>query len=75
MAGTIIKHKRLCHPFRRTLSLMYIISKLLNKPLNKLDYKIGVDSNYVAPMIVGKLVSGICAVVLALLIYKGDTNE
>lgn len=30
------------------------------------------DSRYVLPMIVGKVVSGICGVVLALLLYKGE---
>lgn len=30
-----------------------------------------VDSSYVTPMIVGKLLSGVCAVVLALFLYKG----
>ena len=28
------------------------------------------DSSYVAPMIIGKLVSGVCALVLVLLVYK-----
>lgn len=28
------------------------------------------DSNYVVPMIVGKLISGICAVLLAVVMYK-----
>ena len=103
---------------------MYIVSKLLNKPLNFLGNKIGVnsisalsflgtlatnastfgvmekmdkkgvvlnsafavsasfalgshlaftmafDASYVVPMIIGKLISGICAVVLAFIIYK-----
>lgn len=30
------------------------------------------DESYVVPMIIGKLISGICGVALALLIYKGD---
>lgn len=118
-----------CVTLSGALPLMYIISKLLNKPLNKLGSKIGVngisavaflgslvtnaptfgvmekmnkkgvvlnaafavsasfvfgahlaftmafDRSYILPMIVGKLVSGICAVLLALLIYKDDTNE
>jgi ethanolamine transporter len=118
-----------CVTLSGALPLMYIIAKLLNKPLNKLGSKVGIDSvsalallgslvtnastfgvmekmnrkgvvlnaafavsasfvfgshlaftmafdrSYILPMIVGKLVSGICAVVLALLIYKGDTNE
>lgn len=37
-----------------------------------LAFTMAFDNSYVAPMIVGKLVSGICAVFLALLIYKGD---
>ena len=37
-----------------------------------LAFTMAFDDSYVAPMIVGKLVSGICAVILALLIYKGD---
>lgn len=32
------------------------------------------DGRYVAPMIVGKIISGVCAVILALLIYKEDNN-
>lgn len=31
------------------------------------------DSSYVVPMIAGKLISGICALILALLIFKEDT--
>jgi len=115
-----------CVTLSGTLPLMFIVSKLLNKPLNKMGSKIGVDgvsalaflgnlvtnastfgvmekmnkkgvvlnsafavsaafvfgghlaftmafdSSYVIPVIVGKLVSGVCAVILALLIYKGD---
>ena len=103
---------------------MFIISKALNKPLNKLGSMIGIngisalaflgclvtnastfgvmdkmdkkgvvlnsayavsaafvfgghlaftmafDSAYVGPMIIGKVISGVCAVALALLIYK-----
>lgn len=32
------------------------------------------DGRYVAPMIVGKIISGICAVILAFLLYKEDNN-
>lgn len=106
------------------LPFMFIVSKLLNKPLNKLGAKIGIDSTsavcllstivtnaptiglmekmnkkgvvlnaafavsaafaigghlaltmaympeYVTPMIVGKLISGLAALLLAFLIYK-----
>lgn len=106
------------------LPFMFIVSKLLNKPLNKLGTKIGIDSTsavcllstivtnaptiglmekmnkkgvvlnaafavsaafaigghlaltmaympeYVTPMLVGKLISGIAALILAFLIYK-----
>ena len=106
---------------------MFIVSKLINKPLTKLSSKIGIngvsalallgtlvtnastfgvvdkmdkkgvvlnsafavsaafvfgshlaftmafDSSYVAPMAVGKIVSGICAVILALLLYKDNS--
>ena len=106
--------------------MMFIITKLLNKPLNKLGSTIGIngistlaflgclvtnastfgvmdqmdkkgvvlnsafavsasfvfgshlaftmafDSSYILPMIVGKLISGICAVLIAFMIYKGD---
>ncbi len=115
-----------CVTLSGALPLMFIVSRLLNKPLNKLASKIGInavsalalvstlvtnaltfgvmdkmdkkgtvlnsafavsaaftlgghlaftmafDSSYVMPMIVGKLVSGICAVILALLIYKDN---
>lgn len=37
-----------------------------------LAFTIAFDSGYIAPMIIGKLVSGVCAVVLALLIYKDN---
>jgi ethanolamine transporter EutH len=33
------------------------------------------DQSYLLPMIVGKLVSGICAVALAYFIYKEKTPE
>lgn len=113
-----------CVTLSGTLPLMLVVSKLLNKPLEKFSAKIGVDSlsafsfvstlvtnvtmfssmekmnkkgivlnsafavsaafvfgghlaltmafnpKYVLPMIVGKIVSGIMAVVLASLIYK-----
>ena len=113
-----------CVTLSGALPLMFIVSKLLSKPLNKLGSKIGIDGvsalaflgslvtnastfgvmekmnkkgivlnsafavsasfvfgshlaftmafdgAYVIPMIVGKLVSGVCAVILALLIYK-----
>ncbi len=118
-----------CVTLSGALPLMFIVSRLLNKPLNKLASKIGInavsalalvstlvtnaltfgvmdkmnkkgtvlnsafavsaaftfgshlaftmafDSSYVMPMIVGKLVSGICAVILALLIYKDNTQK
>lgn len=118
-----------CVTLSGALPLMSIVSKLLNKPLNKMGSKIGVDGvsalaflgslvtnassfgfmekmnkkgvvlnsafvvsasfvfgshlaftmvfdkSYIIPMIIGKITSGICAVVLALLIYKGDTKE
>ena len=111
-----------CVTLSGALPFMFIVSKLLNKPLNKLGSKIGVDGisalaflgslvtnassfgvmekmnkkgvvlnsafavsasfvfgshlaftmafddHYVLPMIIGKITSGICAVVLALLI-------
>ncbi len=117
-----------CVTLSGALPLMFIISKLLNKPLNKMGSKIGIngvsalaflanlvtnastfgimdkmdkkgtvlnsafavsaafvfgghlaftmafDSSYVTPMIVGKLISGVCAVILAFLIYKGDSK-
>ena len=113
-----------CVTLSGALPFMYIVSKLLNKPLNFLGNKIGVnsisalsflgtlatnastfgvmekmdkkgvvlnsafavsasfalgshlaftmafDASYVVPMIIGKLISGICAVVLAFIIYK-----
>lgn len=37
-------------------------------------YTMAVDARYVAPMVVGKLLSGIAAVVLALLLYKDKEN-
>lgn len=110
------------------LPFMFVVSKLLNKPLNKLGEKIGIDGTsavcllstmvtnaptiglmekmnkkgvvlnaafavsaaftfgghlaltmafepkYVTPMIVAKLVSGMCSVLLAMLIYKEKTE-
>ncbi len=118
-----------CVTLSGALPLMFLVSKLLNKPLNALGAKIGIngvsaltflgtlvtntssfgvmdkmnpkgvvlnsafavsasfvfgshlaftmafDSNYILPMIVGKLISGVCAVILALLLYKGDATE
>lgn len=115
-----------CITLSGALPLMFIITKLLNKPLNKLGSTIGIngistlaflgclvtnastfgvmdqmdkkgvvlnsafavsasfvfgshlaftmafDSSYILPMIVGKLISGICAVLIAFMIYKGD---
>ncbi len=111
------------------LPFMFVVSKLLNKPLSILGKKIGIDSTsavcllstmvtnaptiglmekmnkkgtvlnsafavsaaftfgahlaltmafdpeYVTPMIVAKLVSGVCSVLLALLIYKEKTDK
>ena len=37
-----------------------------------LAFTMAFDSSYVLPMIVGKLISGVCAVALALLLYKND---
>ncbi len=116
-----------CVTLSGALPFMFIVSKLLNKPLNKLGSKIGIDDvsalallgslvtsvptfglmdkmskkgvvlnsafavsaaftfgshlaftmafneDYVLPMIIGKVTSGICAVLLALLIYREDT--
>ena len=118
-----------CVTLSGALPAMFLVSKLLDKPLNRLSSGIGIngvaalaflpclvtnvsslstldrmdqkgavlnaafavsaggvfgghlaftmafDSRYVVPMVVGKLVSGICAVILALLIYKGKTEE
>lgn len=116
-----------CVTLSGALPFMFIVSKLLDKPLNKMGRKLGVngisalallgslitnatsfgvmdkmdkkgvvlnsafavsaaftfgghlaftmafDSSFVLPMIVGKLVSGVCALILALLIYKDNT--
>jgi ethanolamine transporter len=41
-----------------------------------LAFTMAFDGTYVTPMIVGKLISGICAVVLAFVLYKGaDESE
>lgn len=118
-----------CVTLSGALPLMFVVSKLLNKPLGIAGAKIGVDSvsafsflgtlvtnvttfssmekmnkkgvvlnsafavsaaftfgghlaitmafnsDYVAPMIIGKIVSGICGVILAMLIYKGGSAE
>ena len=40
-----------------------------------LSFTMSFDGAYVAPMIVGKLISGVAAVVLAMLIYKGDKDS
>ncbi len=120
-----------CVTLSGTLPLMFLVSKLLNKPLSKVGSKIGVDSlsafsflstlvtnattfsymekmnkkgvvlnsafavsaafvfgshlaftmafnaEYIIPVIVGKIVSGVSAVVMAMLVYKekSETNE
>lgn len=115
-----------CVTLSGALPFMFVVAKLLNKPLYKLSAKIGIDgtsalallgslvtnassfgvmdkmnpkgvvlnsafavsasfvfgshlaftmafdSSYLVPMIVGKLISGVCAVILALLLYKED---
>lgn len=117
-----------CVTLSGTLPFMFVVSKLLNKPLSSFGSKIGInqvsafaflgslvtnassfsvmdqmdkkgsvlnsafavsaaftfgghlaltlayDSSYVVPMIVGKLISGVFAVILALLIYKEPKN-
>ena len=40
-----------------------------------LAFTMAFDGSYVAPMIVGKLISGVCAVILALLLYKSDVQK
>lgn len=35
-----------------------------------LAFTMALDASYVFPMIAGKIISGVCAVVLALLLYK-----
>lgn len=118
-----------CVTLSGALPFMFLVSKLLNKPLNKFGSKIGVDGlsalaflgslvtnassfgvmekmnkkgvvlnsafaasasfvfgshlaftmafdkSYVVPMIIGKITSGICAVLLALFVYKSDVQE
>ena len=118
-----------CVTLSGTLPFMFLVAKLLHKPLNKFGAKIGInavsalallgnlvtnaslfgmmdrmdkkgsvlnsafavsaafvfgghlaftmafDSSYVVPMIVGKLISGVCAVLLALVLYKDNGAE
>lgn len=40
-----------------------------------LAFTMAFDSSYLAPMIVGKLLSGVCAVLLATVLFKEKTNE
>ena len=117
-----------CVTLSGALPFMFVVSKLLNKPMGKLGDKLGIDStsavyflstlvtnaptfgimhkmnkrgvvlnsalavsaafvfgghlaitmafdsSYVVPMIVGKLISGFSAVILALLIYKDKSS-
>lgn len=39
-----------------------------------LAFTMALDSSYVVPMIIGKLVSGVCAVLLAILLYKDKSK-
>jgi ethanolamine transporter len=118
-----------CVTLSGALPFMFVVSRLLNKPLNKLGSKLDIngvatlaflgslvtnastfgvmdkmnkkgvvlnsafavsasfvfgshlaftmafDNRYILPMIVGKLVSGVCAVLLALMVYKGPKAE
>ena len=118
-----------CVTLSGALPFMYLVTKLLKKPLERLSAKVGIDSTsavallgslvtnastfgvmdkmnpkgvvlnaafavsaaftfgshlaftmafdsqYVLPMIVGKLISGICAVILASLLYKAPQKE
>ena len=118
-----------CVTISGALPFMYLVAKLVNKPLNKLGAKLGInaisalsllgnlvtnasvfgimekmdkkgtvlnaafavsaafvfgshlaftmayDNSYVVPVIVGKLVAGVCAVILALLLYKEEKNK
>ena len=118
-----------CVTLSGALPLMFIVSKLLEKPLSKLGSKIGIngvsavsllgsmvtsastfglmdkmdkkgvvlnsafavsaafvfgshlaftlvfDAAYVFPMMVGKIISGICAIVLVLLLYKEKSTD
>ena len=117
-----------CVTLSGALPLMYVISKLLKRPLDKLGAKIGIngistlsllsnlvtnasvfgvsdkmdkkglvlnsafavsaafvfgghlaftmafDSSYAIPMIVGKLISGVCGILLAFILYKEDAK-
>ena len=117
-----------CVTLSAMMPLMFILSKLLDKPLGRLGQKVGInsisalsflaclatnttifgvmdkmdkkgvvlnsafavsaafvfgghlaftmafDSTYVTPMIIGKLVSGVCAVAVAFLLYKDKTE-
>jgi ethanolamine transporter len=40
-----------------------------------LAFTMAFDSGYLAPMMVGKILSGVCAVALAMLLYKEKTDE
>ena len=118
-----------CVTLSGALPFMFIVSKLINKPLNKLGSKMGInatstlallgnlvtnasvfgimdkmdkkgtvlnaafavsaafvfgshlaftmayDNRYVAPLVVGKLVAGICALILALVLYKKENPK
>lgn len=118
-----------CITLSGALPFMYLVSKLLGKPMERLSGKIGInstsavmllstlvtntptfgvmeqmnpkgvalnaafavsaafvfgshlaftmafDSSYLPPVMVGKLLSGVCAVALAMLLYKEKTNE
>lgn len=118
-----------CITLSGALPFMFIVAKLLNKPLGRLGAKIGIndvsvlafvgnlvtnasvfgamdkmdkkgtvlnaafavsasfvfgshlaftmafDSSYVVPVTVGKLISGVCAVILGLLIYKENPEQ
>ena len=118
-----------CVTISGALPFMFLVGKLVNKPLNKLGSKMGInaiatlallsnlvtnasvfsvmekmdkkgtvlnaafavsaafvfgshlaftmayDDSYVTPMIVGKLVAGVCAVGLALLLYKKENTQ
>ena len=118
-----------CVTLSGALPLMFLATKLLNKPLNKVGRLIGIntvstlsllgslvtnasafgvsdkmdkkglmlnsafavsasfvfgshlaftmafDADFIFPMIIGKLISGVCAIVLVLLIYKDDRKN
>ena len=40
-----------------------------------LAFTMAFDADYILPMIIGKLISGVCAIALALLIYKDDRKN